>query len=70
MATPKKRREADAEELGEGQPSNDPAAGSDAEEDPVTERPRTVPPLPEEGVRGDHSADDPVTRERVAETGQ
>jgi hypothetical protein len=44
-----------------------PATETSAEEDPVTENRRVPARIPEEGGRGDHSVDDPITRERVVE---
>lgn len=37
------------------------------EQDPVTENRRRPEPISEEGSRGEHSNDDPITRERVVE---
>jgi hypothetical protein len=72
MAKPKKRPDPVIESDDSRSPSNPPATEPPAttppeEQDPVTENRRAPEPIPEEGGRGEHSDDDPITRERVAE---
>ena len=51
----------------EPEESHEPTTEPSMEEDPVTENRRVPARIPEEGGRGDHSVDDPITRERVVE---
>jgi hypothetical protein len=67
MAKPKKRPQPTTERDGDPGDSNVPLTDPSEEQDPVTENRREPEPIPEEGGRGEHSADDPITRERVTE---
>ena len=67
MGMPKtKKRPAPLIERDSGN-SNDPTTDPPEEQDPVTENRREPDPIPEEGDRGEHSDDDPITRQRVME---
>jgi hypothetical protein len=56
--------EDDGSDVGTGEPIPEDARGTD----PITERGRDRDPIPEDRASTfDHSDDDPVTRERVAE---
>jgi hypothetical protein len=66
MVKPKKRPDPVTERDGD-RDSNVPSMEPPEEQDPVTENRREPEPIPEEGGRGEHSADDPITRERVTE---
>jgi hypothetical protein len=67
MAKPKKRPDPVIERGDDKSPSNAPSTSPPEEQDPVTENRREPEPIPEEGGRGEHSEDDPITRERVLE---
>jgi hypothetical protein len=68
MAKPRTQRKPVIEPDEKEHESNDPVTEVPAvEQDPVTENQREPDPIPEEGGRGEHSNDDPITRERVAE---
>ena len=67
---PKSRQTPDpvTEDDGSDVQSEAPASGAARGSDPITERGRERDPMPEDrGSALDHTADDPVTRERVAE---
>ncbi len=56
--------EDDGSDIGSDEPIPEDASGGD----PITERGRELDPIPEDRASTfDHSEDDPVTRERVAE---
>ena len=67
MPKPKKRPEPSIERDADPSDSSPPLTDPSEEQDPVTENRREPEPIPEEGGRGEHSEDDPITRERVAE---
>jgi hypothetical protein len=67
MPKPKKSPDPVVERDEDHGTSNEPSATPPEEQDPVTENRREPEPIPEEGGRGEHSMDDPITRERVIE---
>lgn len=70
MTKPKRRREPSVER-DDPQGSDDPVTEMPSEPDPTNDNRREPDLIPEDGGRGEHSADDPVTREQsVEEVGQ
>lgn len=67
MPKPKKRPDSLIEHEHDHSDSIEPLTEPPEEQDPVTENRRDPDPIPEEGGRGEHADDDPITRERVAE---
>jgi hypothetical protein len=71
MTKPKRRQEPNIEREDTGHESDDPVTETPNDPDPMNDNRREPAPIPEEGGRGEHSADDPVTREQsIEEVGQ
>jgi hypothetical protein len=67
MTKPKRRRDPEIERDDESHEPDDPVTETPHEPDPMNDNRREPDPIPEEGGRGEHSADDPVTREQSVE---